>query len=296
VSDPAVTFVIPFFRGLDHLDAAIRSVRAQTVGAWRALVIDDAGPEPESSARVAAFADPRIEHRRNPENLGLAGNWNLGLELASTDLVTILHADDELEPGYAAAVLAGHARHPEAAAVYTQVTVIGTGGHPVFSFPDYAKRFVERRGEGDAVVAGEAGLDRLMHGQFIFCPSLCYRRSRVGAAPFDGRWRQVLDLDLLADLLLRDEQLVGVPERVYRYRRHGSSLTAQQTESLLRFEEELAIFDEIATRAQERGWSRAARTAEAKRIVRLNLLYRAAQDAVRGRWTAARGKVRLARS
>lgn len=296
MSEPALTFVIPFFRGLDHLEAALRSVRAQTVGSWRALVLDDAGPEPESAARVAAFDDPRIEHRRNPENLGLAGNWNLGLELATTDLVTILHADDELEPGYAAAVLAGHARHPSAAAVYTQVTVIGDDGNPVFSFPDFAKRFIERRGDGDTVVAGEAGLDRLMHGQFIFCPSLCYRRSRVGTAPFDGRWRQVLDLALLADLLLADGELVGVPDRVYRYRRHHRSVTAQQTESLVRFEEELAVFDEIAARAHERGWSRAGRTAAAKRIVRLHLLYRAAGDVLRGRWTAARGKVRLARS
>lgn len=296
MSGPRLTFAIPFYRGVPYLERALDTVRSQSLGAWEVVVCDDAGPDPGAAGLVAGYGDPRIRYTRNPANLGLARSWNRCLELSGTDLVTVMHADDELEPGYAAAVVAAHDRHPGATAVYTRTSIIGTDGQPAFSPVDVAKRFIEPRPTGDAVICGEAGLTRMMRGSFIFCPTLCYRRSALGDVRFQDRWRFVVDLELIADLLLGGHRIVGLPDRLYRYRRHAESQTARLTEGTERFREEIAVHDEIAARAERVGWHRAARTARRKPTVRAHLLLRIAADLARGRIDAARAKVGLLRA
>jgi glycosyltransferase involved in cell wall biosynthesis len=290
--EPQLTFAIPFYRNIDYLRRAVDSVLAQSTGDWRLLVCDDAGPDPESGEMVRAYNDERISYTRNAANLGLGGNWNRCIELASTELVTLLHADDELLPGYAAAVTRAHQEFPGAVAVYPRARVIDADGGRMFSAPDFAKRVIEPRSER-AVLTGESGLARLMRGQTVFCPSLCYRRSLLSEAPFSTRWEMVLDLAILSEFLLDDQQLVGLREVEYAYRRHTASRSAELTENTQRFREELELFDEIAEKAEARGWARAARTARNKRIVRLHLAYRATADLLHGRTHAARVKLAL---
>jgi glycosyltransferase involved in cell wall biosynthesis len=293
--DTTLTFAIPFYRNVEFLRQAIDSVRAQTSDDWSVIVCDDAGPEPAAADVVRGYSDERITYTRNAENLGIGGNWNRCLELATTELVTLLHADDELLPGYAAAVTRAHGESPVAVAVYPRARVIGVDGRAVFSAPDFAKRVIEPRSER-VVLAGEPGLQRLMRGQTVFCPALCYRRSLLDTAPFSTKWGMVLDLAFLAGVLLDGGQLVGIRDVEYAYRRHRESQSAELTENTQRFREELALFDEIADAADARGWHRAAHTARAKRIVRLHLAYRAVTDMARGRTGAAREKFALARS
>lgn len=63
----------------------------------------------------------------------------------------------------------------------------------------------------------------------------------------------VPDLDLVTRLLLEGEHLIGLPQRGYRYRRHGESATVQYTASLLRFDEEVRIYDQLSVRYYDRG-------------------------------------------
>jgi glycosyltransferase involved in cell wall biosynthesis len=289
----ALTFAIPFYRNIEFLRRAIDSVRAQSADAWSAIVCDDAGPEPEARDLVRGYDDERISYVRNEKNLGLGGNWNRCLELAPTDLVTLLHADDELLPGYAALATAAHREFPSAVAVYPRAQVIDADGRRAFSAPDLAKHVLESR-SSRVVLQGEPGLRTLMRGQTVFCPALCYRKALVGSAPFSTRWAMVLDLAFLAGVLLDGGQLVGLHEVAYSYRRHTESQSAELTRNTRRFREELMLFDEIAIAAEARGWARAARTARAKRIVRLHLAYRASGDLLRGRGREAIEKIGLA--
>lgn len=290
---PLLTFAIPFYRNVEYLRRTIESVRAQNTRDWLVLVCDDAGPEPEAAELVGSYGDERLMYARNPANLGLAGNWNRCLELATTELVTLLHADDELLPGYADVVTRAHADFHDTIAVYPRAKVIGADGRDVFSLPDLAKRVIEPRSTR-VVLRGESGLRTLMRGQTVFCPSLCYRRSLLRDQPFSARWSQVLDLEFLSNSLLDGHQLVGLREVEYAYRRHAASQTAELTQSLVRFREELALFDEVAERAAAKGWHRAAKTARRKMIVRLHLGYRAAIDVARGRGQSALAELRLA--
>lgn len=288
----AITFAVPFYRDAALLARTVASVRAQTVDDWELIVIDDAGPDgPAAAAVVAELGDDRARYVRHEENLGLAGNWNRGLHAATAPIVTLLHADDELTPRYAELVLAAHRRHPGAAAVFCRTEIIDGDGRPLRSLPDTIKRVVSPRRHGDLVVEGDRGLASLMRGQYVFCPTLAFRRSELGDLEFDARWRMVLDLAMLAELLFAGRRLVGVPEVAYRYRRHGANESAKLTAEATRFAEEAAIHRRIVERAAAVGWPRTARMAAVMPTVRLHAVYRALGDVRRGDAAAARGKL-----
>jgi hypothetical protein len=107
-------------------------------------------------------------------------------------------------------------------------------------------------------------------GNTIFCPTLCFRRDAVGARRFDARWRFVLDLAFLTDLLLDGAEIVGVPDVAYRYRRHRESQTAQLSATSARHDEEVAFHRDVAGRAAVAGWARSARAARLMPSVRLH--------------------------
>ena len=284
-ADP-LTIAIPFYKGQSYLRQAIESVLRQTSPDWRLIVCDD-GPEPGTAELVASFNDPRIRYRKNERNLGMAGNWNRCLDAADTDLVNLLHNDDELLPNYVAEMRAAGQQFPDAAAFFCRAKVIDAAGRETFSLVDHVKRYLQPKTDGPLVLHGRSAIEALMHGDFIMCPTVCYRRSRLPAERFDGSWRQVLDLDFFTRILLDGGAMVGLPAVAYAYRRHDENATAQQTESLLRFEEESRIHDQVAAVARERGWPSVARVAAGKRVIKLHLAFRICQDLSRLRFGPA---------
>lgn len=290
-ADP-LTVAIPFYKGHAYLRLAIESVLRQTSSDWRLVVCDD-GPEAGTRELVASFRDPRIRYLRNERNLGMAGNWNRCLEVADTDLVNLLHNDDELLPNYVDEILRAGRAFPTAAAFFCRAKVIDADGRHTFSLVDYAKRFLQPKSAGPLVLQGKSAVEALMHGDFIMCPTVCYRRSRLPAERFRADWKMVLDLDFFTRILLGGGTIVGLPAVAYAYRRHADNATTAYTESLLRFEEESQLHDQVAQLARERGWPEVARVAAGKRVIKLHLLFRMAQDLGRLRLRAAARKWRF---
>ncbi len=278
-----LTIAIPFYRDANYLRAALESVREQQRTDWRAIVCDDGASDQGIAELVRSLGDDRIAYHRNDGNQGIARSWNLCLDRAETELVTLLHADDLLRPGYAGLMLGLAARYPDAAALCCRAGIIGPGGAPSFSLADSVKRFYEPRGPDPAVLRGEAALDALMAGNFIMCPTLCYRKRVIEGSRFEEAWKQVLDLEFISRLLMDGDEIVYSRAVEYSYRRHPGAATSvqSQSESQLRFDEEVELFGRVSQRAASLGWSRAARTARRKTIVRLHLAYRALSSALR---------------
>ena len=294
MSTPLLTFAIPYYKGLDYLEKAIQSVLSQSTPNWRLLISNDGGPDPALDALVKNLSDPRLTLVHNTHNLGMAGNWNACLDRAETPLVTVLHADDQLLPNYAAAMCRATAAHPSATLFYCQTTIINQHGQPQFSLPDTIKRFIQPTPTGAyTTLMGEAALARLLRGNFIFCPTVCYRKEQLAGLRFSDQWKFVLDLDFTTHLLLNQHTFVGVNEVAYAYRRHSTNATVEYTTNLVRFTEEIALFDILALRCREKGWHRAESVARSKIILRLNLIYCAVNDALSGRFTHAAQKLRL---
>jgi glycosyltransferase involved in cell wall biosynthesis len=276
-----LTVAIPFHRNVDYLRLAIESVRAQEHEDWQAIVCDDGLEDQGVAELVRSLGDERIGYQRNDGNQGIARSWNLCLDRADTELVTLLHADDLLRPGYIALMLELAAAHPDAVALCCRAEIIGADGRRAFALPDAVKRLYEPGGGDPVELRGESALAAVMAGNFVMCPTLCYRTATLGSRRFEEDWKQVLDLELVARLLMDGERIVFSRAREYAYRRHPEAATAVQSESRLRFDEEVELFGQVAARARTLGWERAAAVASRRRIVRLHLVYRALAAALR---------------
>jgi GT2 family glycosyltransferase len=276
-SNEPLTVAIPFYKGHAFLRAAIESVLRQTSPEWRLLICDD-GPEAGTAALVESYRDPRIRYLKNDRNLGMAGNWNRCLDAAGANLVNLLHNDDELLPGYVELMRQAAREHPDAAAFFCRARIIDASGRSRFSPIDYVKKFLQPRTEGPLTLQGPAAIEALMRGNFIMCPTVCYRKSRLGNLRFSSAWRFALDLEFYVRLLLTGEKIIGLPDVAYAYRRHEANATEAYTASLLRFEEESRLHDWVAGVASQRGWSRLAALAARKRVIQGHLLFRIAGD------------------
>ena len=278
---------VPYYANPGYLRLTLDSVVAQTDGDWWCVVVDDS---PDDSARdvVAAVADPRVRLERNPVTLGVAGNFERCLELAvdrGAGLCMILHADDLLEPGYVAAVRAAHAQHPGAACVTPRVEVIDEHGAAHLPLPDRVKSWLWPR--RTTTLIGDRGLQRLLRGQFFYCPAVSYRLALVPRPAWDARWRQVMDLMLYGRVLLAGGSIELLPERLFRYRRHEASETQLNSATLSRTVEEHAACRELAAAAGTRGWRRARLAGTLRLTVRLQCAVQAARALLGGRWAQA---------
>ncbi|MBS1898524.1 MAG: glycosyltransferase family 2 protein [Actinobacteria bacterium] len=96
---PLVTVIVPGRDIAAFAPAALDSLRAQTLTAWRALLVDDGSAD--ETGRIfaaAAEADPRFAVLHHTEPRGLGGARNAALDLVDTDYVGFLDGDDELTP------------------------------------------------------------------------------------------------------------------------------------------------------------------------------------------------------
>lgn len=302
--NPVITLAIPFYRDRTLLERALRSVFAQSNTGWELLIVDDAGPEGDLTPWIAATYGSAFCGRnvRNAENLGMAGNWNRCLDLAHTPWVTLLHSDDELSPDYVdimvRAIRESEGNH-EIAGIFCQARIIGSApscmddpSRPVFSFVDWYKTWLAPSGRGAVIWAGEPAAHKLIQGNFIMCPTVCYRKDALAGERFSSQWRMVLDLEFTIRLLLQGRSLVGLPERAYAYRRHPGNATNTYNDSFLRFDEEIRLFERLAVDFERKGWGRAARAARKRHIIQLHLCYGILTDLVSGRIRTALRKAR----
>jgi glycosyltransferase involved in cell wall biosynthesis len=92
-----ITIGLPCYNAVTTLRAAMRSILQQTFTDWELIAIDD-GSTDGTAAVLREFRDPRIRLILDRENLGLSVRLNQILEMAQTDLIARMDADDLMHP------------------------------------------------------------------------------------------------------------------------------------------------------------------------------------------------------
>jgi len=109
-SQPAVSIVVPVYKGVRYLRTALESVCAQTCPDWECVCVDD-GSKDGSAAILDEFAsrDPRFRvfHR---ENGGTSVARNFALQKACGRYIAFLDEDDAYHPRYLEVLLAAAER------------------------------------------------------------------------------------------------------------------------------------------------------------------------------------------
>lgn len=96
VEAPQITIAMPVYNGEDYVHLAIQSVLDQTYSDFELLIVDNCSTDGTLEV-VKTFLDPRIRLFVNSTNLGMVGNWNRSIELATGEYIKFLSHDDLLD-------------------------------------------------------------------------------------------------------------------------------------------------------------------------------------------------------
>jgi glycosyltransferase involved in cell wall biosynthesis len=121
-----VSVIIPTYNRASFIEAAIRSVLAQTYTDLELIVVDD-GSSDETASLVAGISDPRFRYIRQP-NRGRSNARNHALSLANGKYITFLDSDDLYLPDKVQTQVNYLKLHPSTGMVYTSAHCINADG------------------------------------------------------------------------------------------------------------------------------------------------------------------------
>lgn len=113
MTDNTVAVIIPAYKAESFIEAAVRSVLAQTHADWEAWVITDDGEDYEELLGRAGLVDERFHFLSSGRvGAGASRARNLALDRIETPYVAILDADDRMKPRKLELAVAALADHP----------------------------------------------------------------------------------------------------------------------------------------------------------------------------------------
>lgn len=142
---PLISIIVPVYKTPDtFLRQMIDSVANQTYPHWE-LCLADGSADPEYSYiedTIHSYQKkwPNIRYCKLEENLGIAGNTNTALQLASGDFIALLDHDDIIEPDALFEIVSAINKDPEIDVVYTdedKVNLQLNSNYDPYFKPDY---------------------------------------------------------------------------------------------------------------------------------------------------------------
>jgi len=224
MSAPLVSVLIPVFNGEPFLAECMESVLAQDFGDYEVLVSEDGSTD--GSVKVIehyAQRNARIRWWRNPQNLGIGGNFNAPLKAARGEYIKYVLQDDKLlDSTTLRRMVAILQDDPSVSLVASAARLIDAQSRLIRVRNSFGrsgvwdgKRVIVRCLEENANLIGE--------------PSLVLFRKNQAQRGFDEGMKQLLDLEMWFHLL-EQGRFGYVAEPLCAFRQHA----AQQTEVNLR--------------------------------------------------------------
>lgn len=265
--------LVPFWGDPAMLRQTVESVFAQTNEDWLLTVVDDAYPDLSVKEYFDGITDPRVRYVRNDVNQGITANFRTCARLATQDRVVIVGCDDALLPNYVEVILRAHERYPTVDIIQPGVQVIDEHGDVTRTLVDSVKQKVTMpRGRGPRVVSGEALAASLLRADWLYWPSLAFRRHRLLEVDFREGFPIIQDLALILDLVGSGSALLIEPTVCFSYRRHSASASSVKLVDGSRFVGERDYFAFAAEQMGELGWTRARRAAQLRLTSRAHAL------------------------
>jgi len=113
--------VIACHNAQDTLPETLASLRAQTLGDWEAILVDDGSTDGTASVlKLAARVDPRIRVITQ-KNAGPSRARNVGIAAAKADWIAFLDADDIWVPEKLAHISTVIATAPQSDAIFGKI-------------------------------------------------------------------------------------------------------------------------------------------------------------------------------
>ena len=206
---PAVDIVLATNRVGRYLSQTLQSVREQSYGNWRLVVVDDGTPDPAAVPRAVEGMDALVV--RQP-NRGLPAARNRGIAEGTAPLIALLDDDDLWAPDKLAAQVAALEASPDAVASFTAGRYIDGDGNEFGegwpAEPEPSRRFV----------SGEVPAPRIV--------TLMVRRTAHDAiGGFNETYSLAEDNEYILRMAIHGE-MEAVPRPLVAYRRHDSNMSS----------------------------------------------------------------------
>lgn len=222
-SGTTLSVCLPTYNGERFLEASLNSVLAQEELDFEFIIVDDAS-EDGTVPILKGLVDDRVRLYRNSKRLGLVGNWNRCLSLASGDLICIWHQDDIMLPGNLSEKRAAFAARSDLGLVYSAVEQIDEFGHRIPGHHHWASN----NPPTDRTFPRGSGFDWLFGQEnIICCPSVLMRRAcYLELGGFDERLPFCADWEMWMRIALFNE--IGYVSRpLVAYRWHDDQETSR---------------------------------------------------------------------
>lgn len=265
-----VDIMVPYWGSVDLLRELVESVRGQTSPDWRLTIVDDAYPGDAARHYVEGIGDDRIVYLRNETNLGISRSFQRAAQLSTSDIVVVPGCDDVFLPRYVEVIEAAFERFPGVEVVQPGVRVIDDESRPSNELADRVKRRLTPRTATGVVLSGERLATGLMHGDWLYWPSLAFHGPSLRAARFREDLAVIQDLGLVIDMTCAGARLLVIPDEVFLYRRHATSASSAVIADGTRFEGEREYFESARGQLLDQGWRRAAFAARLRITSRLH--------------------------
>lgn len=230
------TFVVCAYKESAFLEECVRSLTEQTVKTN--IIIATSTPNATINAVAEKYG---LEVKVNTGEAGITGDWNFGLSLADTPLVTIAHQDDVYEPDFAKKVIEKAQKRKKPLLIFTDYYEIKNGKRisdskvikikrlmntPIRMFPSwkFARRLV------------------LAFGNSICCPAVTYSKEAVRDFKFDPSFRFACDWDAWERIGRSKGSFVCISAPLMGHRIHEESETSKIMADGLRKKEEYTMF------------------------------------------------------
>ncbi len=214
---PKISIIVPAFKTPEKfLKQMVDSVRDQSYSNWE-LCIADGGVDDTTVKKVMeayAASDSRIKYKKLDDNLGIAGNTNAALELATGDFIGLLDHDDILAKS----------------ALYEVVEAINSDEEIDVVYTDEDKISMDLKTHFAPHFKSDFNLDLFRSNNYI-CHFFVVRKETlekggIFRAEYDGSQ----DFDFIFRCVENARKIKHLPRILYHWRMHQNS-TAENPES-----------------------------------------------------------------
>ena len=243
---PRISVLVPTYKPrVAHLREALDRLLVQTETDWECIICDEPTDTDTALILEPYLQDPRFRYERNQKCLGIGGNWNHALSLATAPVIAYLFQDDLWEPDYLATALKIFAENPSVGFISLQHEyrydddLWTRDGYELVQ--EVKKQIAPGRHAGRAFLRW--WLERNMHPNVIGEPPFVVMRREVTeeVGPFNEHMPQFLDVEYwLRCLLVTDWYFESASHGAFRV--HADAASALNNASGTGLYDRLTVF------------------------------------------------------
>lgn len=217
---PELTVIMPVYNGEKYLEEAINSVLNQTYTKFTLLVLNDNSTD-STPAILKKYQeqDHRVRVINKTENQGPANLRNEGIELAKTEFIALLDADDIALPTRFEKQINYLKANPNVGVCGTWFTIFG----------DKKEKILKHAVNHDALKV------QFLNSCGIGNPTVMFKKSVLGNLRFEHQYVPAEDYGLWSQLIAKTK-FYNIPESLLRYRWHPGNISQTKEENLRKSE------------------------------------------------------------